>query len=351
MQNLVNSADKTIDVMDAGTTMRFLTAFFALTGKSKIITGTERMKQRPIALLVDALRQIGSSIRYVEKDGFPPLETQGFTMQQAESISIPGNVSSQYISALMMTAPVLPRGLTLTLEGKIGSRPYLDMTARLMKEFGVTVDFSGQTIRVPHAPYQATSVTIEADWSAASYWYAVTALAQTADIRLPNVSSASWQGDRVIVEIMEKLGVKTAFTSHEAHLTKKPAEHMLEWDFTACPDLAQTVLPVCAAKGITGRFTGLESLRIKETDRIAGLQSELAKLNATLLEESAGTWTLGPGKLPSSITVHTYHDHRMAMGFAPLATLMEVTIEDPEVVNKSYPGFWDDLRSVGFALK
>ena len=354
MMRLVNSQDHVIDVMDAGTTMRFLTAYFAITNQHKTLTGTERMKQRPIALLVNALRQVGVTINYLENDGFPSHEIVGFKPSGADEISIPGNISSQYISALMMIAPLLPKGLTIQLEGKVGSRPYIQMTAELMKKFGVTCDFSGQTILVPHGSYKTTSYTVEADWSAASYWFAFTALAEKATITLPNIVSESLQGDRVVVEIMEKLGVKTLFENNKAFLTKSTHVDSLEWDFTDCPDLAQTVLPVCACKGIQGKFTGLESLRIKESDRIAALQTELGKIGTKIIEDTTGIWSLIPpnkGWSKSSIQIETYHDHRMAMGLAPLATMINLEIKSPDVVNKSYPGFWEDMKAVGFELK
>ncbi|NOS56066.1 MAG: 3-phosphoshikimate 1-carboxyvinyltransferase [Cyclobacteriaceae bacterium] len=351
MERLVASSDIMIDVLDAGTTMRFLTAYFALSGKNKVMTGTDRMKERPIALLVDALRKIGASIDYIEKEGFPPIETKGFSGQLADQLAIPGNVSSQYISALMMVAPILPKGLTIHLQGKIGSVPYIRMTAELMKQFGVEtfLDFDKGLIKIQHSRFKKAEVIVEADWSSASYWFAFVALAKQAELTLPKVSEKSLQGDRVIVDIMNHLGVQTIFKNGNALLSKKEAAKNLTWDFKDCPDLAQTVLPVCAAKGIPGDFTGLESLRIKETDRIAALQNELQKIGATLSEPSTGNWKLEPGRIPTqSITIQTYHDHRMAMGFAPLATIQDLKIESPEVVNKSYPGFWRDMNSVGF---
>jgi 3-phosphoshikimate 1-carboxyvinyltransferase len=352
MQKLIILSDKTIDAMDAGTTMRFLTAYFAATGKNKILTGTDRMKQRPIKLLVDALRELGAAVDYLEKDGFPPIEIQGFEKQQVSSVTLPGDVSSQYISALMMIAPVLPNGLSIQLKGKVGSRPYIEMTASLMNEFGVTPKFENNIITIPHAAYSSTAYTVESDWSAASYWFAVVALAEKGSVTLPVISEKSLQGDRVAVELMEKLGVKTTFVEHSAVITKQNCQDAIEWNFTDCPDLAQTALPVCAAKGIHGTFTGMESLRIKETDRIAALQTELAKIGARLIEEP-GVWKLIPAaklKTTDKISIATYHDHRMAMGFASLAALFDVAIESPEVVNKSYPGFWIDMKSVGFEI-
>ncbi len=353
MKRLVNSTEKTIDVLDAGTTMRFLTAYFALTGKNKILTGTDRMKERPIGLLVDALRKLGATISYLDKEGYPPIETKGFDKQLTSQLEIPGNVSSQYISALMMVGPTLPNGLTINLKGEVGSVPYIRMTAALMKEFGVqaVLDFNKGVIEVQSSEFKVAEVIVEADWSSASYWFGFTALAKEAEIVLPNVSEKSLQGDRVIVEIMDKLGVQSVFENGNIHLTKKECGKHLSWDFKDCPDLAQTVLPVCAAKGITGEFTGLESLRIKETDRIAALQNELKKIGAELTEPTTGNWKLQTGNLPSHpVFIRTYHDHRMAMGLAPLATLMDLKIESPEVVNKSYPSFWDDMRSVGFEV-
>ncbi|MFN7494640.1 MAG: 3-phosphoshikimate 1-carboxyvinyltransferase [Cyclobacteriaceae bacterium] len=354
MLRLVDSPEKTIDVLDAGTTMRFLTAYFALTGKNKIMTGTDRMKERPIGLLVDALRKLGASIEYLGVEGFPPVEVKGFSQQRTSEIEIPGNVSSQYISALMMVAPILPKGLVIKLKGEVGSVPYIRMTASLMEDFGAhpELNFEKGFIKVENQSYQSATVTVEADWSSASYWFGFASLAEQADIILPNVSEKSLQGDRVIVEVMDQVGVHAQFQNGHARLTKKQATNHLIWDFKDCPDLAQTVLPACAAKGITGEFTGLESLRIKETDRIAALQTELKKIGAELTEPTTGKWKLTPGKIPNqTISISTYHDHRMAMGFAPWAALTDLNIEAPEVVNKSYPTFWDDLKSVGFEIK
>jgi 3-phosphoshikimate 1-carboxyvinyltransferase len=252
----------------------------------------------------------------------------------------------------MMIAPTLPLGLTIRLTGKIGSRPYVEMTAALMRHFGAECHFDGATLRVPPGRYQAKPYVVEGDWSGASYWFAFAALASQAHIELQGVVDRSLQGDRAIVEVMKPLGVATTFTPHGALLQKQEAAQTVRWDFTDCPDLAQTVLPVCAAKGIVGTFTGLESLRIKETDRIAALQRELAKLGATLTEPTAGTWQLTPPTqpLPASVHINTYHDHRMAMGLAPLATQMDVIISDPRVIDKSYPTYWQDVAGLGFEI-
>lgn len=350
MLRLVASADPVIDVEDAGTTMRFLTGYFAVTGQRKTLTGTERMQERPIGILVDALRALGASIKYLGKDGYPPLLTEGFSGQKTDSISIRGDISSQYISSLMMIAPILPRGLKIELTGKIGSRPYIEMTAELMRKFGASCKFSENIITIDPQPYQPGELFVESDWSGASYWFAFAALASSADISLPHLSLDSLQGDHVIADIMKPLGVAARMDNGMLRLSKTEVEKEITWDFTHCPDLAQTVAVVCAAKGITGHFTGLESLRIKETDRIAALQQELKKIGADLIE-SGTQWTLKPsGSLPSKASFETYKDHRMAMAFAPLATLMEVVIENPEVVRKSYPKFWDDVASFGFTI-
>lgn len=349
MLKLIHSSDEILDVEDAGTTMRFLTAFFSITGKDKTITGTDRMKLRPIAILVDALRKLGAEIDYLEKDGFPPVRTKGFEKQKIHELTIRGDVSSQYISALMMIAPTLPLGLHLTFDGKVTSLPYIEMTASLMKRFGVTVQLSTKEIIIPHQNYVSTQMAVESDWSAASYWFAFTALAENAEIQLPNMTLRSLQGDRVIVDIMEPLGVKCEPRGNTLLLIKKEHQSDFTWDFTHCPDLAQTVAVVCAAKGVHCTFTGLESLRIKETDRIKALQLELKKIGVTFFEDG-NKWVLQPGKINSQSTVffNTYLDHRMAMAFAPLAALMDITIEDRDVVRKSYPKFWEDVKGLGF---
>jgi 3-phosphoshikimate 1-carboxyvinyltransferase len=352
MLALVNSPASVIDVEDAGTTMRFLTAYFAITNQHKLLTGTQRMKERPIGILVNALRMLGVDIVYTEKDGYPPLQINGFNGQKVNALKIRGDVSSQFISALMMVAPILPHGLVLELEGKIGSRPYIEMTASLMAQFGVKSDFTGSTITIKPQQYNTTEFTVESDWSAASYWFALVALAGEAEIRLPRISLKSLQGDRAIADIMKKIGVDASMDDDQLKLVKTQAAPDITWDFTHCPDLAQTVAVICAAKGITGSFTGLESLRIKETDRIAALQTELSKIGAILQEINASSWKLIPSaKLPASASFNTYKDHRMAMAFAPLAMLMDVTIENGGVVKKSYPRFWDDLKSVGLSIK
>lgn len=351
MKQLIRSDNAVLDVEDAGTTMRFLTAFCSITGRNKVITGTDRMKQRPIAILVDALRKLGAGIEYLEKDGFPPVRTTGFNGQATAEISIRGDISSQYISALMMVAPVLPKGLRLTLEGAVTSRPYIEMTASLMRQFGADCRVSEREIRIEPKAYTPATVRIESDWSAASYWYAFAAIAEDAEIELPNMTMDSLQGDRVIADIMDLLGVRSESKVESLILTKQAHRNEIAWDFTHCPDLAQTIAVVCSARGIKGVFTGLESLRIKETDRIKALQQELKKLGASF-EEKDKKWILTPAekRLFNNLSFTTYLDHRMAMAFAPLAALTDVVIEDPDVTRKSYPKFWEDIKALGFTV-
>lgn len=358
MIRLLRSDDETADVLDAGTTMRFLTAYFAVTGKPKIMTGTPRMCERPIGILVDALRTLGADITYLNKEGYPPLQLNGFRASETNHVSpdrvnIRGDVSSQYISALLMIAPILPNGLTLTLIGAIGSRPYIEMTLEQMRYFGADVqtDWDSKTITVAPKPYTPKSYTIESDWSGASYWYSVAALArdETAEINLLGLKARSLQGDSAIVDMMLPLGVESRFTDTGVRLTKRPAESSLAWDFTDCPDLAQTVAVCAAVKGVTLTLTGIESLKIKETDRVAALQAELRKIGAELVElEPDHRYEVHQLDLKSEsiATIATYDDHRMAMAFAPVALRHKIIIEEPDVVAKSYPGFWDDMAQV-----
>ncbi|QDK78902.1 3-phosphoshikimate 1-carboxyvinyltransferase [Spirosoma sp. KCTC 42546] len=353
MIRLLKSEDQIADVLDAGTTMRFLTAYFAVTGQQKTMTGTPRMCERPIGILVDALRSLGADITYLNKEGYPPLQLNGFTAGSSNRISIRGDVSSQYISALVMIAPLLPNGLTLELTGAIGSRPYIEMTLEQMAYFGADVqaDWETKTITIAPKPYTPKPYAIESDWSGASYWYSVAALAkdETAEITLLGLKAKSLQGDSAIVDIMRSLGVASTFTESGVRLTKGKVSESLAWDFTDCPDLAQTVAVCAAVKGVILRLTGVESLKIKETDRIAALQAELQKIGAELVEiEPNHLYEVR--QLPTShslpATIKTYDDHRMAMAFAPVAMREEIIIEEPRVVDKSYPSFWGDMARV-----
>lgn len=351
MQRLLGSDIPTWDVLDAGTTMRFLTAYAAVTS-TRTLTGTKRMQERPIKILADSLRELGAGIEYLSKDGYPPIKVNPITKQLTDKLAIRGDISSQYISALMMIAPALPNGLEIELTGHIGSKPYISMTLAVMKAFGIEAKWQDHIIKIPNQEYKATTYQIEPDWSAASYWYSFVALSSDAHVILKDLKDNSIQGDRKIADYMKRLGVKTEFTSEGAHLSKCDHEYEVAFDFTDCPDMAQTVAVICAAKGIVCEMTGLESLRIKETDRILALQNELAKFSAELREKDS-TWTLIPAihKIKTDLLeFDTYHDHRMAMAFAPLSTLTPVRIKDPEVVNKSYPRFWEDMAKAGFEI-
>ncbi len=352
MIRLLKSTDKTLDVLDAGTTMRFLTAFTAITGRESILTGTKRMRERPIRLLADALASLGAEINYLENAGYPPIEIKPFNKENVRTnhIKIRGDVSSQYITALLMVGPVLPQGLRLELEGKIGSRPYIEMTLALMKHFGVEAEWQDNTILISPQSYTPATYKVESDWSAASYWYSIAALAENARIELKGYKQHSFQGDKSIVGIMDRLGVRTTFEADGLLLEKGQVASEFSYDFTDSPDLAQTIAVVCAVKGIPGILSGLESLRIKETDRIAAIQNELRKFGSDLIElEKDVTYQVKPGTFHvSGQIVDTYKDHRMAMAFAPLALLGNIEIENPSVVEKSYPHFWEDLKIAGF---
>ena len=354
---LQNDQEETWDVLDAGTTMRFLTALSAVSGKQRIMTGTKRMKERPILLLVDALRSLGADISYQEKEGYPPLLIKPFDPKEVKTntLAIRGDVSSQYITALLMIAPLLPQGLQLELTGKIGSKPYIAMTLQLMELFGVKANWEGSSITVPHQKYKGTTYSVESDWSAASYWFSVAALAKECTLLIKGYKSDSLQGDRIITSIMEKMGVKSTF-NEEGILLEKITGFVptpFEQDFTDCPDLAQTIAVVAAAKGQVVTLKGLESLRIKETDRIAAIQNELRKFGSDLEEiVKDDTYRVVPGNFKmDNQFIATYKDHRMAMAFAPLALLGELSIENPEVVEKSYPHFWEDLKALSFKMK
>ncbi len=353
LQKLLNSKLSFWDVKDAGTTMRFLTAYLAIHGEGQTLTGTDRMKQRPIGPLVNALLEIGAEIKYMDKEGFPPLEVHKIENQRVNEISIPGNISSQYISALLMIAPCLPQGLTIHLTTEVFSRPYIQMTLDLMNSFGVNTKWIGNSISAAHQQYTPSEYTIEGDWSGASYWYSFMALAHGKGyLDVPNIRNYSSQGDKRIAEIMFQLGVVTQYESGKVRLAKRGTQaKSLKLDFKDCPDLAQTVMVVAAVNGIELEMTGLESLKIKETDRIEAMKNELYKIGALLLEKP-NSWFLKPSEsLPEVVEIDTYEDHRMAMAFAPLCCKMDVIIDDPMVVEKSYPQFWNELKKVGIAIK
>lgn len=350
-----------IDIGAAGTAMRFSTALLSVTDGVYEITGTERMRNRPIGILVEALRRLGAKVEYVEKDGYPPLRIKGDSRMRGGEISISGSVSSQFISALLMVGPSLAEGLTLSLQGNVVSRPYIDMTLNIMREFGASAEWVGENmIKVAPVPYNKREYFVESDWSASSYWYEMVALScdEDARIEMPYLFAQSLQGDSEVARIFSRLGVTTEFTEVDgmptAVIYKGGASvDVLEYDFVEQPDLAQTFVVTCCVLGIRFHFTGLQSLKIKETDRIEALKKELLKLGYVIADRNDCElhWNGERCEPNLSAGIDTYEDHRMAMAFAPAALRMEgLLINNPHVVSKSYPKYWEDLRSVGFSV-
>ena len=360
--NALKDMPETINIGAAGTAMRFLTAYLSVTPGDHTITGSERMCHRPIGVLVDALRMLGASISYEGKEGFPPLHISGHSLLGGK-LEIPGNVSSQFISALLLIGPVTKQGLTLHLTGEIVSRPYIDLTIHVMHGFGASVEWvSTDTIEVKPKPYEDSRYLIENDWSASSYWYEMASLYPSGSVNvvLNGLEDSSRQGDSVVKYIFSLLGIKTSFK--EVHSGKPTSvtlsrhlDHVatLTYDFINCPDLAQTIIATCCALDIPFHFTGLASLRIKETDRLEAMRKELGKLGFVInvANDSEMTWD-GTKCEATMEAINTYEDHRMAMAFAPLAIKFPgLRINNTEVVSKSYPSYWDDLRLAGFTIK
>ncbi|MBE6287942.1 MAG: 3-phosphoshikimate 1-carboxyvinyltransferase [Mediterranea massiliensis] len=350
-----------IDIMAAGTAMRFLTAYFSTIPGTRILTGTQRMQQRPIRILIEALRSLGAAIEYVGNEGFPPLQITGSNLK-SNHIDLPGNVSSQYISALLMIGATLPEGLRLTLIGDIISRPYINLTLKMMSDFGAHFEWiSPHSIQIHAGGYQDINYTVESDWSAASYWYQMIALLpnlenekQSVSIELKGLYPNSYQGDCRGAEIFTKLGVHTEYTRQGVRLTKTPSTiKRLDENMIDIPDLAQTFVVTCCLKGIPFCISGLQSLKIKETDRITALITELHKLGYVVKnkQDSILIWEGERCQAEISPTISTYDDHRMAMAFAPIAIIRpQIIIDHPEVVSKSYPCYWEDLQKVGFQI-
>ncbi|MBE0650235.1 MAG: 3-phosphoshikimate 1-carboxyvinyltransferase [Bacteroidales bacterium] len=337
-----------IDAHNAGTVFRFLTAYLAQKPGKWLVTGSERMRQRPVADLVDALRSLGAEINYTEKEGYPPLMIFGKKFS-GEEVEINASSSSQFVSAMMMIAPHFSNGLKIKLTGKAVSTSYIDMTMRLMKDFLVEVERKDNEIHVHHGHYFVRKLTVESDWSSAAFWYQMVAFLPNAQITLPGLQDNSTQGDRFLVEVFEKLGVKTEFTETGVVLTRSgKVSPEISFDFSDAPDIVPSVMTACAVLGVKGFFTGIEHLRIKESDRIASMQNELGKIGAQIVKKGNG-YELIPGKRTGEpLVFDTYGDHRIAMCLAPLALLYdEVKIEDPDVVVKSYPNYWNDLESTG----
>ena len=359
--NALRDMPETIDVGAAGTAMRFMTAYLAVTEGEHVITGSERMRHRPVGVLVDALRMLGATINYVAEEGYPPLHISGHPLLGGK-LEIPGNVSSQFISALLLIGPVMHLGLSLHLTGEIVSRPYIDLTIHVMHGFGAEVDWtSPDTIEVRPKPYSNAPYLIENDWSASSYWYELASLypISEANVSMRGLEDSSRQGDSVVKYIFSLLGVKTAFDEPHSGkpTTVRLTRHLdsvsqLSYDFLNCPDLAQTVVATCCGLGVTFHFTGLASLRIKETDLLVALQRELRKLGfiIQIINNEELLWD-GSVCEPSMEPIDTYEDHRMAMAIAPLAVKFPgLRINNPEVVTKSYPDFWKDLRKASFTI-
>ncbi len=344
----------TVDIGPAGTAMRFLTAFLPTKKGTFVLTGTERMKQRPIGILTDAMQQIGAHIRSLESPGYPPLLIEGPLKQIKNEINVQGDISSQYISALLMIAPSLPQGLKLNVIGELTSRPYVEMTLEMLKQTGIEHEWTENTLHIRPQSFKASELYIEPDWSAASYWYAIVALSDEARLFLPGLKHNSLQGDRQIASLMRPFGVETDFKTDGVWLYKTKASFdQTLFDLKSCPDLAQTLIVLAAVLRYECQFTGLETLKIKETDRIKALQTELLKIGVQLKEQDQ-VYHLDCSQLhfPEMTTIATYEDHRMAMAFAPLALVIpELEIEEPEVVHKSYPAFWEDLEKAGFSYQ
>lgn len=357
MTNALNSKESLVDINHAGTAMRFLTAYFSVQeGKEVILTGSHRMKERPIGILVDALKELGADIEYLENEGYPPLKIKGKSLEKSQVI-LKANVSSQYISALLLIAPVLKNGLELQLEGTITSVPYIKMTLSLLEELGIDTSFSGQMIRVkPVADYNIKKrLVVESDWSSASYYYSIIALIEVgSQITLKSYKSNSLQGDSILAELYKDFGVETSFANKAIQLKKinEVAKNThIELDLSDAPDIAQTIAVTAFGLNISADIRGLHTLKIKETDRLVALQNELQKLGANISVTDNSLSIRATENINSDVSIATYHDHRMAMAFAPLALKTSLLIEDADVVSKSYPTFWEDLKSIGFRMK
>lgn len=362
LQSILKSEGEVYDTGAAGTTFRFLTAYLAASGKSCILTGSERMKQRPIGELVNALRILGANITYLGHEGYPPLKFEPAPLTKSHELHIASHISSQFISALLLIAPTLPKGLILHLEGDMVSRSYIELTLEVMKTYGADYQWNGNKIIVPAQTYKGTEFTVESDWSAASYYYSIAAIAQESTLHLTGLNEESFQGDAVVPELYKAFGIETNYDDGTIILTKSTngLHESFDHNFILCPDIAQTIAVTCGALGVQGLFSGLQTLSIKETDRIAALVTELGKLGVNFSKMPAKLSPLtgeeyfylgGKASFPETISFPTYEDHRMAMSFAPLAVLHPIIIEEPEVVSKSYPKFWVDLERLGFTIK
>lgn len=355
LEQALSTTSGLVDIHHAGTAMRFLTAYYATTpGATVQLTGSERMQQRPIGILVDALRSMGADIRYVAKEGYPPLAIQGKRLEVQE-VSLQASVSSQYISALMLIAPALPQGLSIRLEGALTSVPYIEMTATLLKRIGAEVDFRDNLIKIQHLPAaKAQELVVESDWSAASYYYSLVALNQNAHLSLSSYRPDSYQGDSALARIYKQLGVATTFDATKQQIRLQQSGDVnqhIELDLIDTPDIAQTIAVTCFGLGIGCDLSGLHTLKIKETDRLEALKIELTKLGAQIEVTDRSLHLKASESINKNVSIATYQDHRMAMAFAPLGLLVPMYIEQAEVVTKSYPEFWEHLQRLGLGLQ
>lgn len=353
MQKALIGNDDIVDIHHAGTAMRFLTAYFAVNeGRDVIMTGSGRMQERPIKILVDALAQLGVEISYEKEVGYPPIKIKGKKVT-ASKVTLAANVSSQYISALLLVASKLENGLELTLEGEITSIPYIKMTLALLNDLDIQTSFEGNTIKVyPKESVVTKEMVVESDWSSASYFFSLVALADTASITLSSYKENSLQGDSELVSLYEKLGVKTTFQNNKMTLVKQQnfKYETVNFELNNTPDIAQTIVVTCLGLGIGCHLTGLHTLKIKETDRLEALQTELTKLGANISVTNDSLTLVASNEINHNVKIATYNDHRMAMAFAPLALKVPIIIEDAEVVSKSYPDFWEDLKELNFEV-
>ena len=354
LEKALKSKEKIIDIHHAGTAMRFLTAYFSqLEGREVILTGSKRMQERPIKILVDSLISLGADIHYEKKIGYPPLRIKGKKIKGG-SIKLPAGISSQYVSALLLIAPALENGIELSLLGKTTSLPYIEMTLFLLKNFGVKTYFDGKKIKInPNIQFKKAKQTVESDWSSASYFYSIVALSKNAEIKLSSYKSKSLQGDSVLKNIYEKLGVKSIFKDNSLLLKKEEINfpNCIDLNLSKAPDIAQTIAVTCYGLGIGCNLEGLHTLKIKETDRLVALERELKKLGATI-KITESSLILSPGNnFKQNCSISTYNDHRMAMSFAPLSLKIPIQIKDHKVVSKSYPNFWKDLVKLNFIIQ
>lgn len=354
MQKGLQISSGEVDIHHAGTAMRFLTAYFASQpNKEVVLTGSQRMQERPIQVLVEALRSLGADIQYVKQEGYPPLKISGKKLTKSQ-VSLPANISSQYISALLLIAPSLENGLELELVGKITSVPYIKMTLGLLEQIGVDFIFEGNKIKVdPKEKVMDTKLVVESDWSSASYFYSIAALCEVGTkIKLSSYKQDSLQGDSVLSKIYTDFGITTTFSDNQVTLekTEESRQENVSYDLSNAPDIAQTIGVTCLGLGMGCHLTGLHTLPIKETDRLAALQTEMSKFGAKVAIDSESLTLQPTKKINSGVDVDTYNDHRMAMAFGPLALKTDLIVNDAGVVSKSYPDFWKDLKTLGFGV-